>query len=767
MLSSEGGFMSGTRGGLARLVAMGVALALALLLLAAREATAGKYSVAQCGWHVGADAGWADTTGGAKFRPDAYCATPLDADPFEGAHLKSFTRDGQSTVSGTRYARWRWDAPAGTGITRVSGTWWHTLHDGIEQRIGVANWGGGFDVFAAASATDVTPRDFVAGFSPAQPALEDRLLCARVESKSCSLEPGSWSAIRALTITLEDDYPPGSSVGGTMLNGGWLRGEQKLYYGATDLGAGVSRTEALVDGAAVVRHEHACNVILVSGEPRGTTMQPCPSERVGYYPIYTTAFSDGPHGVGHCATDFAGNVNCLPAQTILIDNNAPAHPRNPALDGGDSWRRANDFDIAWTNPDQGPASPIGGAFWRIEGPSGYDSGVKFVGGHELNNLQNLFVPRAGVYSLSVWLRDEAGNEASQAAAGASVPLRFDDVPPTVAFEAAAGDAVPDQIRAQITDTDSAPVAGEIHYRRLDSQLWTELPAKFQRGDAAADAQLWARLPSDLGPGTYVFRADATDGAGNKATTTHRADGAEMTVRKVAPGAVAAIKRAEPAAAAAARGKARIFARLGWRGHGGTELTVPFRAATTLSGRFLSADGAGLADRTLRVIQRPSRGALGRARIDTVGTGPHGGFRLRLAAGTSRRIAVSFPGDARLDGASRGPLTLRVRGGIEFHVSPRALKTGDAVRFQGRVRTLGAPLPRRGKLVAIQYYESAAKRWRPVLVTRSDHSGRFHASYRFRYVSGSARIRLRACALSEERWPYAPGASRSLTVRVTG
>src|SRR4051794_36840206 len=143
MLSSKGGFMSGTRGGLARLVAMGVALAVALLLLAAREATAGKYSVAQCGWHVGADAGWADSTGGAKFRPDAYCATPPGADPFDGAHLKSFTRDGQSTVSGTRYARWRCDAPPRTGITPVSGPWWHALHDGLQQRIGVANWDGG------------------------------------------------------------------------------------------------------------------------------------------------------------------------------------------------------------------------------------------------------------------------------------------------------------------------------------------------------------------------------------------------------------------------------------------------------------------------------------------------------------------------------------------------------------------------------------------------------------------------------------------------
>ena len=55
----------------------------------------------------------------------------------------------------------------------------------------------------------------------------------------------------------------------------------------------------------------------------------------------------------------------------------------------------------------------------------------------------------------------------------------------------------------------------------------------------------------------------------------------------------------------------------------------------------------------------------------------------------------------------------------------------------------------------------------MLVTRSDHAGRFRARYRFRYLSGAARIRLRAVALPEERWPYAPGASRSLTVSVNG
>jgi hypothetical protein len=755
--------MSSTRGGFGRIVAMGFALALALLLLAAKEATAGKYAVAQCGWYVGADANWADTTGGAKFRPDGWCVPPAGQDPFDGVHLKSITRDGQSTVSGTRYARWRWEAPAGTGISQVRGTWWHALHDGMEQRIGVGTWNGGFDVFAAAAGTDTTPREFVAGFNPAQPALEDRLLCARAESNSCSLSPGSWSAVRALTITIQDDQWPGAGIGGEITTGGWRRGAQGVSFWGSDVGGGVRFGETAVDGARVNLTEYGCAKAMIGGEWRATQMRPCSLGVSGSAAIDTTRFSDGPHSLHHCVTDFAALGACTPDQTFYIDNNPPAHPRSPAVAGGEGWRRTNDFDLAWVNPDQGAASPIGGASWRIAGPAGYDTGVKFVGGRDLSAIQNLFVPRAGVYSLSVWLRDEAGNEAPPSAV--SVPLRFDDVPPGVAFDPpAAGDDVPQQIGAQITDAHSGPAAGEIHYRRLDSQQWTELPAKLQRGESAGTAQVFARLPGDLGPGTYVFRADAVDGAGNTASTTRRADGVEMTVRKVATGTVAAVGRSEPAPV---RGKARIFARLAWRGRAGTELTVPFKAGAMLSGRLVDADGAGLAGRTLRVVSRPSRGALRKARVDTVGTGSHGGFRLRLPAGTSRRIAVAFKGEERLDGASRSPLTLRVRGGVDFQATPHALSTGETVRFRGRVRTLGAPLPRRGKLVSVQYFEEETKRWRPVLVTRTDHSGRFRARYRFRYVSGTASIRLRAAALSEERWPYAPGASRPVTVQVTG
>ena len=88
-----------------------------------------------------------------------------------------------------------------------------------------------------------------------------------------------------------------------------------------------------------------------------------------------------------------------------------------------------------------------------------------------------------------------------------------------------------------------------------------------------------------------------------------------------------------------------------------------------------------------------------------------------------------------------------------------------MRLSGRVRSRGAPLPRRGKLVAIQYLEAATRRWRPVLVTRTDHGGRFRARYRFRYVSGAgldppARDRAGGGALA-----LRARSSRPVTVRV--
>lgn len=760
-----------TRAGWVRVVAMGFALAVTMLLFAAREAGAAKYTVAQCGWHLGADASWADTTGGAKFRPDAWCATPAGSDPFDGAHMKSFTRGG-GTVSGTRFARWRWEAPPSGKITRVSGTWWHALHDGMEHRIGAGTWSGGFNPFATARGTDTTPRNFVAGFSSGVPAIESRLLCARGSNKWCSLSPGSWSGVRAVTLTVEDSTRPGPGIGGDLRKGGWLRGRKSATIWGADTVSGIRYGETFVDGARVALTEYGCAIVSIGGEWRGARMTPCSLGVSGSQSVDTDDFSDGPHTLYHCVVDFAGNRGCGTHYTVRVDNNPPAAPRSLELTGGDEWRRVNDFDLSWSNPGQGKASPIDAARWRITGTDDYDSGEKTTGGRDIEDLRNRTVPRPGVYKIRVWLRDEAGN--SRSSSNAQATMRLDYVAPGVAFDQAGTQAsakLPGTVAAEVFDEHSGPARGGIRFRRLGTDRWRALPTELKGGEKAGAARLVARLPDELAPGTYLFRAEAIDGAGNEATSTRRADGTQMALRKL-PDARPASSTSRPAIAAApakarSRAKTRLFARLLRGRRRGGSVTVPFGAAAALRGRLLSADGAGLAGRRLRVVSRFSRGSFRRRQVETVRTGKRGGFRLALRRGPSRRVTVRFRGAPGLAPSRRAGMALRVSGGISLRAKPLALRTGEAVRLWGRVRSRGAPLPRRGKLVAIQYYESDARRWRPVLFARSDHGGRFRARYRFRYVSGRARIRLRAVVLAEERWPYAPGASKPLTVRVSG
>ncbi|HET7444679.1 MAG TPA: hypothetical protein VFJ57_08475 [Solirubrobacterales bacterium] len=743
--------MSGTRGGFGRLLAMGVALALALLLLAAGEARAGKYAVAQCGWYAGADADWAETTGGAKFRPETFCVPPPGADPFAGTHLSSFTRDGQGTVSGNRFGRWRWVAPGGTVITALRGSWAHALRDGMQHRIGGVDGAGGFTPVLVAAASEPALAEFAIGFPNGALAVEDRLLCARGESNWCSTEPGSWSGARALTFTLEDIRPPAAGIGGELLAGGWRRGVQSAVVWGADVGAGLRYAETILDGARVGFTEFPCAKALIGGEWRATLMRPCGSEQVATQPLATTSLSDAPHLVIACVTDFAGNRECTAAHPVLVDNNPPAHPRSPQLAGGEGWRRGNDFDLSWTNPDQGLGSPIAGAGWRVTGPGGYDSGARFAAGREIAKLSDLTVPAPGAYVLRLWLRDEAGNEAP--ASALTVPLRFDDRPPAVAFAGAEGGAPPAQVTAEVEDPLAGPAAGQISYRRADSERWLELPTKLAP-TAAGRASLVAAVP-ELDPGLYLFRAEASDAAGNTATTTLRADGTRMEVRVAAP-------------VVAPKAKTRLFARLGRAARGGGDsLTVPFAATAPLSGRLIAADGEALAGRLLRVVSRPSRGALVTATRTAVRTGERGGFELSLPPGPSRQVSVVFAGEDGLEPARRSSLDLRVRSGVSLEATPTALATGETVTLSGRVEDRAAPIPRRGKLVAIQYREEETGRWRPVLVIRSDHDGRFQTRYRFRYVSGSAAIRLRATALAEERWPYAPGSSPPVTVRVGG
>lgn len=473
----------------------------------------------------------------------------------------------------------------------------------------------------------------------------------------------------------------------------------------------------------------------------------------------------------------AGLLLALADQARAIDPTVFT-PLGLQVEGGSEWRQANDYDVFWANPFGGQ---VVGADWRIYSASGYDSGAQFTPGFGLTELRDLRLPAAGSYGLLVWLRDASGFELPSLAA--EVKLRLDDVAPAISFLPGGAPApAPPRLVAYVADPLSGVVDGTISYRGADQTRWSDLPSTLAAG--ALGTELTAATPQ-LEPGaTYLLRAEARDAAGNVAETTVRVDGAPATVGPGAGAGGAAGsggsggtsgsgggdrgRGAGSGPTGAGAGSIRLQARLvGGRRHGGgaATLTVDAGERVMLTGR-LSDDGSGVAGQRLRVVSRPARGAHGGRTVATATSGPRGSFRLPLAPGPSRRIVVVFAGGDGLTPARRR-LTLRVRGAVSLRAARTRLRTGEVLRLSGRVGHRGARVPRPGKLVTISYRERETHRWRPVLVTRTDRAGRFHASYRFRYVSGRARILLRATAPAEAAWPYAPGSSRPLSVEVRG
>ncbi|MBN8868057.1 MAG: hypothetical protein J0H98_10940 [Solirubrobacterales bacterium] len=699
-------------------------------------AAAARYVVTQCGWHVGQDADWAENASGRYLR-SSYCQTPDSADPFDGVHLSSEVK-GAAVVGGTRYARWRWQAPAGAAIVAVHGQRWQFVRDGFEHRIGSVSSGGSFAPFLSLAQSDSTRRDFSSAFAPFAQAFESRLLCAKPSDRQCRPDGTVLAGIRALTLTLDDPNRPGARIGGGLAGSDWLRGTQSLSFEDSDVGSGLRFAETAVDGAVRARSELSCAKVQITGQWRGRTMRPCSLAGSGSQSVDTRGLTDGPHLLRHCAIDFAGNQGCSPDRTIWVDNNPPSAPRGLAVEGGEGWHRTNGFDLTWTDPDQGRASPIAASWLRLTSDRGslVPSSRFGSGGVEVE------VPGPGVYLARVWLADWAGN--TNEANHAEVTLKLDDVPPTGYFLDPPADD-PELIRAPISDAYSGVAGGTISWRSAGGDEWHEVPTRL---DGGAEPALVARVPS-LPRGSWVLRAAIVDRAGNLTVTDRRANGSRMEVRTPL------------------REETRLSAGLSKEnGRVGGAVRVAYGRRALLAGRLTDGRGGLSAERVI-VTESPYPGSRWAVRRRSVPTDGRGDFEIWLEAGPGRRVEVSFPGTKQLEESSSGTLEMRVAGRLRFSVRPRRLRTGERALFRGRVASLGAWPPRRGNLVQVEYFEMSARRWRPVALVRTDREGRFRGGYRFRYITGLARIRLRARLVPAPRFPYVGAVSRPVVIRVRG
>lgn len=358
-----------------------------------------------------------------------------------------------------------------------------------------------------------------------------------------------------------------------------------------------------------------------------------------------------------------------------------------------------------------------------------------IGGGVINTAAAPFVN--GDNRIALCAHDYAG---SGAPACIHTVVRVDNAPPELAFATAQDPEDPELVTAPASDRHSGVAGGGIAYRPLAGGAWRELPTTLSGGTLLARVDSLAEPP-----GRYLFRASARDAVGNQASTSARADGAPMVLSfplRTATNVEAAID---------GDGSARV--RYGER--------------PTLAATLRDAGGSAIGGQPLDVVATYAPGSSLAPVGRTVTTDARGRISIRLPAGPSRRVAISYAGSRRYQPAAAATANLVVAGYARLGALPRHVTAGRKVLFRGSVGTLGAMLER-GKLVELQVKGGGIRRYRTIRQAfRTDPRGRWSLRYGFdRFYERPTRFRFRLKVSRETGWPYlAPSVSRSRSLQV--
>lgn len=505
--------------------------------------------------------------------------------------------------------------------------------------------------------------------------------------KSCSTDGYNYLRTYKAQVGVRDDEGPAAAiaVNSPFTSGQWVGGSQAVDYDARD-NVGVRAARVVAGDRIAGEDKRTCNMATATGEFAIGT--PCPNGP-GHIEIRTATLLEGTQQLVVQAEDAAGNLQSSAPVTVRIDNTAPG--RVPAsATGGDAWRNTNDFSLEWANPPEGDRAPISAAEYKLCPASGGQCRTDKVDGDGITRLP-VQVPGPGVWSVSMWRRDAAGN-ADAAMASDEVALRYDPDPPQLGFTVPSS-TDPTLVTVPVTDTVSGLAGGTIEMSRVGSNTWTSLET-MKDGDRLVARINDAGLPS----GSYVLRATARDQARNEASTTTRTDGQPMTV--ALPLRIASTMRTGLVRHRTVRKVVR---------RNGKRRTVRERVAvlrpsgvirlgrtTPMGGRLTNRDGAGIADAEIQVLA--SVEGTTEQLVGVVRTTADGSFAYSGAGSNSRTIRFAYAGS---------PLILPTESRVKvvvpavstLTVNRRRVVNGQGVVFSGRVRSV--PVPASGKLIQVE------------------------------------------------------------------
>ena len=336
-----------------------------------------------------------------------------------------------------------------------------------------------------------------------------RVICAGApKAEFCSAKGQNFLQTFVAEATVADPTPPSVGVvgGGPPAEGAWVRGTQSVGYEASD-NTGIKEVAAYVGGLRPGGASEICDY---------SQRIPCPAA-FGQIQIETAKLPEGTQQLHLAAEDASGNTGESAPVTIKIDDTAPAAVPI-AVEGGEGWRSRDGFDLVWSNPPEPDRAPIAAATYRLCRVGGTECSTGTLGGEGVSAIPDLTVPVPGEWEVRMWRTDAAGNVQPE---NASLPVRlcYDPEPPKLGFEEQ-NPSDPTRVSVAVSDPVSGVAGGGIELSRAGSGIWQALPTTLE-----GEAHLVGRIDDAALPaGDYELRADASDRAGNLATTSERTDG---------------------------------------------------------------------------------------------------------------------------------------------------------------------------------------------------------------------------------------------------
>ncbi|MBJ7329182.1 MAG: hypothetical protein JHC95_04740 [Solirubrobacteraceae bacterium] len=548
-----------------------------------------------------------------------------------------------------------------------------------------------------------------------------------------------------------DEQPPSAVIAGDtpLATGAWVNETQPLNYVAED-NVGIRMATVSGADAAIGSDQRSCAV--ATGDGAFANPTPCPNGP-GQMRVNTRRLGEGTQPLAVQAQDTAGNFGVSAPVTVRIDNTAP--PRvDAAIEDGDAWRSTNGFSAAWANPPEDDRAPVVGATYKLCSADGARCTQNDVAGDGLSSIP-IQAPAPGEWTVSLWRRDAAGNIDSTAAS-VPVTLRYDPEPPQLAFDPPAA-TDPTLLSVPVVDKVSGLASGEVEISPEGSGAWQGLKTDID------GSRLVARIDDvALPPGPYTVRAVARDKAGNETVTTQRSDGQPMALTlpiRIVASASAGVVRV--------RTQKKTVKKNGRR-QATTEKITEVKPTASLQlgeqsqvvGKLVNPDGQGIAGAGLQVLETsiltPER------LVGEVTTDATGAFSYRVTGTTSRTLRFVYAGSPVVLPAST-EVGMTTPAQSSLRVSRSRLLNGQSVTFSGHVAS--TPIPPGGKLVQLEVRLS--RRWQTFRTVRTDAAGNWSVPYRFARTRGIAWYRFRIELPPESGYPFTPGVSKSIRVRVRG